>query len=346
MNLKKIITASLVAVLSVTTVFSVGACQASAESPKKTVDFSYPDGAFDHEEMNASVVYSDDFFSKKATKRNDSLALLSVGAADAVYNKDDITDFLKTCGFTNKRDSVTDENSDDLSFNFGKKKIGKKTVVAVILQGTASNDEWKSNLRLGDSLLNLPTVHAGFNATEKAVHKKLNTFLKTNKLKKGSVAFWVTGHSRGAAVANIMAKRLSDTYGKSNVYAYTFASPKVVKVSTKTTKKYSNIFNYVNPDDVVTRIPTKDTKSLEDELDRAGILNEEKLKSGLNKIGLSISVNFELGTYRRFGTDIEMSSEDHSTMAETFSDITGVDFDETSVAHNHCQSCYLSWLMG
>ena len=120
MNLKKIITASLVAVLSVTTVFSVGACQASAESPKKTVDFSYPDGAFDHEEMNASVVYSDDFFSKKATKRNDSLALLSVGAADAVYNKDDITDFLKTCGFTNKRDSVTDENSDDLSFNFGK----------------------------------------------------------------------------------------------------------------------------------------------------------------------------------------------------------------------------------
>lgn len=334
------------AVLSVTTVFSVGACQASAESPKKTVDFSYPDGAFDHEEMNASVVYSDDFFSKKATKRNDSLALLSVGAADAVYNKDDIRDFLKTCGFTNKRDSVTDENSDDLSFNFGKKKIGKKTVVAVILQGTASSDEWKSNLRLGDSLLDLPTVHAGFNATEKAVHKKLNTFLKTNKLKKGSVAFWVTGHSRGAAVANIMAKRLSDTYGKSNVYAYTFASPKVVKVSTKTTKKYSNIFNYVNPDDVVTRIPTKDTKSLEDELDRAGILNEEKLKSGLNKIGLSISVNFELGTYRRFGTDIEMSSEDHSTMAETFSDITGVDFDETSVAHNHCQSCYLSWLMG
>lgn len=346
MNLKKIITASLVAVLSVTTVFSVGACQASAESPKKTVDFSYPDGAFDHEEMNASVVYSDDFFSKKATKRNDSLALLSVGAADAVYNKDDITDFLKTCGFTNKRDSVTDENSDDLSFNFGKKKIGKKTVVAVILQGTASSDEWKSNLRLGDSLLDLPTVHAGFNATEKAVHKKLNTFLKTNKLKKGSVAFWVTGHSRGAAVANIMAKRLSDTYGKSNVYAYTFASPKVVKVSTKTTNKYSNIFNYVNPDDVVTRIPTKDTKSLEDELDRAGILNEEKLKSGLNKIGLSISVNLELGTYRRFGTDIEMSSEDHSTMAETFSDITGVDFDETSVAHNHCQSCYLSWLMG
>ncbi len=216
----------------------------------------------------------------------------------------------------------------------------------MILQGTASSDEWKSNLRLGDSLLDLPTVHAGFNATEKAVHKKLNTFLKTNKLKKGSVAFWVTGHSRGAAVANIMAKRLSDTYGKSNVYAYTFASPKVVKVSTKTTNKYSNIFNYVNPDDVVTRIPTKDTKSLEDELDRAGILNEEKLKSGLNKIGLSISVNFELGTYRRFGTDIEMSSEDHSTMAETFSDITGVDFDETSVAHNHCQSCYLSWLMG
>ena len=38
MNLKKIITASLVAVLSVTTVFSVGACQASAETVKDKIN--------------------------------------------------------------------------------------------------------------------------------------------------------------------------------------------------------------------------------------------------------------------------------------------------------------------
>lgn len=314
---------------------------------KTTVAFSYPDGAFDDEEMNASVVYDDSFFSKKATKRNDSLALLSAGAASAVYDKSDIKAFLQKCGFTNKRDTVTDSNSDNLSFNFGKRKIGRKTVVAVILQGTATKQEWKSNLNIGfDENMQTKTVHEGFNVTEKAVHKKLNTFLKKNKLKKGSVKFWVTGHSRGAAVADIMAKRLSDTYGKENVYAYTFASPKVAKVSSKSAKKYTNIYNYVNPDDIVTRIPTKDSKTLEKELGNLGLIDETTLNKGLSALGLDSSVNYQFGTYRRFGKDITMSSSDHDTMAQTFGDITGADFDSTDVAFNHCQSCYISWLMG
>lgn len=312
-----------------------------------TVSFSYPDGAFDDEEMNASVVYDDSFFSQKATKRNDSLALLSAGAASAVYNKDDIRDFLKICGFTNKRDTVTDEEKDNLAFNFGKKKIGKKTVVAVILQGTATSAEWKSNLNIGiDENMKTQKVHAGFNATEKAVHKKLNTFLKKNKLKKGSVQFWVTGHSRGAAVGNIMAKRLSDTYGKENVYAYTFASPKVAKVSAKSARKYTNIFNYVNPDDVVTQIPTKDSQTLEKELEKIGLIDEKTLNAGLSALGLDSSVNYQFGTYRRFGKDITMSSSDHDSMEQTFGDITGAEFDSSDVALNHCQSCYISWLMG
>lgn len=312
-----------------------------------TVSFSYPDGAFDDEEMNASVVYSDAFFKNKATKRNDSLALLSAGAASAVYDKDDIKAFLQKCGFTNKRDSVTDENSDNLSFNFGKKKIGKKTVVAVILQGTSTKQEWKSNLNLGfDDNMQTESIHKGFNATEKAVHKKLDTFLKTNKLKKGSVMFWVTGHSRGAAVGNIMAKRLSDKYGNSNVYAYTFASPKIAKVSAKSARKYTNIFNYVNPDDIVTNIPSKDSKTLEKELEALGLIDEKTLTAGLAKLGLDSSVNYEFGTYRRFGKDIRMSDADHDYMVESFGDITGAEFDSTDVAHNHCQSCYIAWLMG
>ncbi|MCI7469468.1 MAG: lipase family protein [Lachnospiraceae bacterium] len=313
-----------------------------------TVTFSYPDGAFDDEEMNASVVYDDSFFSQKATKQNDSLALLSAGAASAVYNKDDIRDFLKTCGYTNRRDSVKDETSgNDLSFNFGKRKIGKKTVVAVILQGTASSAEWKSNLDLGfDNNMKTDSIHHGFNVTEKAVHKKLNTFLKKNNLKKGNVKFWVTGHSRGAAVADIMAKRLSDTYGKDNVYAYTFASPKVSRTKAASAKKYINIFNYVNSDDIVTQIPTKDSKTLEKALVNAGLIDEETLTRELSLLGLDSSVNYTFGTYRRYGRDITMSSSDHDTMEQTFSDITGTDFDSSSVAHNHCQSCYISWLMG
>ena len=111
-------------------------------------------------------------------------------------------------------------------------------------------------------------------------------------------------------------------------------------------KKYINIFNYVNSDDIVTQIPTKDSKTLEKTLVNAGLINEETLTRGLSLLGLDSSVNYTFGTYRRYGRDITMSSSDHDTMEQTFSDITGTDFDSTSVAHNHCQSCYISWLMG
>ncbi|MGN0242290.1 MAG: hypothetical protein ACI4CS_11425, partial [Candidatus Weimeria sp.] len=207
MSLKKMIAAVLVTAVSITTVFMTDSCQVSAKNTKKTISVSYPDGAFNDEEMKASVVYSDAFFTNSSTKRQDSLALISAAAADAAYNSKDIKSFLKACGFTDSRQSVSDEKYNNLSFDLGKKKIGKKTVVAVILEGTSTNDEWYSNLDLGTG-----DIHEGFNITEKAVHKKLNSYVKKNKLKKGSTIFWVTGHSRGATVADIMAKRLSDTY--------------------------------------------------------------------------------------------------------------------------------------
>lgn len=336
MSLKKIIATALVAVVSITTVFAAEPYQVSAKNTKKTISVSYPDGAFNDEEMKASVVYSDTFFTKSTAKRQDSLALLSAAAADTAYNEKDIKSFMKACGFSNSRQSVSDEAYNNLSFNFGKKKIGKKTVVAVVLEGTSTSEEWRSNLNLGTG-----TIHDGFNTTEKAVHKKLNSYIKKNKLKKGSMVFWVTGHSRGAAVADIMAKRLSDTYGKNAVYAYTFAAPKVTKSRDKDTSGYTNIYNYINPDDLVTTLPPENSDDLAKTLGQLGLLDSDTLSSILIS-----NLYQEFGTYRRYGTDVVMSDSDHDLMAQTFSDITGSDFDDTSVEHNHCQSCYLSWLMG
>ena len=336
MTFKKLIAAAMVAAVSVTTVLSGSACEAEAKNTKKTVNFSYPDGAFDDEEMNAAVVYSDEYFTNSTAKRQDALALLSMAASSAVYSESDIKSFMKEIGFSNKRYSVSDSNYNNLTFNFGKRKVGKKTVVAVILEGTSTRDEWYSNLNLGSG-----TVHEGFNATEKLVHKKLNTYISKNKLKKGKTLFWVTGHSRGAAVAQLMAKRLSDKYGKNSVYAYTFAAPKVTKSRYKDTSKYTNIFNYINPSDLVTTLPPENSDDLAKTLEELNLLNESDLISRL-----SSSVYMEFGTYRRYGTDIEMSETDRDTMSQTFNDITGTDFDQTSVEHNHCQSCYLSWLMG
>lgn len=318
---------------AVLSVILLAGCAANtpAATTKKTVSFNYPDGAFEKQEMNASVVYNDAYFTAKPTKRQGGLALLSMGASAAVYNSDDIKAFLKKCSFSDKRYTVLDEKNNNLNFDIGKRKIGKKTVVAVILQGTASLEEWRSNLDLGNS-----TVHEGFNTTSKAVQSKVNSYIKSNKLKKKTTAFWVTGHSRGAAVADIVAKRLTDK--NYQVFAYTFASPKVAKVSAKSAEKYKNIFNYVNPDDIVTSVPTKTPEEMVSVIEQIGV-PEREARLAVDFYG------YTGGKYRRFGIDITMTPDEHDDMEQTFSDITGADFDAANISHNHCQSCYLSWLM-
>ena len=64
--------------------------------------------------------------------------------------------------------------------------------------------------------------------------------------------FLLTGHSRGAAVANILGAKLSDRFGPENVFCYTFATPRTVRGEYPA---YDNIFNVINPTDVVTYLP-------------------------------------------------------------------------------------------
>ncbi len=64
--------------------------------------------------------------------------------------------------------------------------------------------------------------------------------------------FLVTGHSRGAAVANVLGVRLTDRFGAENVFVYTFATPRTVRGEYP---RYGNIFNIINPADLVTFLP-------------------------------------------------------------------------------------------
>jgi len=64
--------------------------------------------------------------------------------------------------------------------------------------------------------------------------------------------FLITGHSRGAAVANILGAKLTDRFGAENVYAYTFATPRTVRGDYPA---YGNIFNVINPADLITYLP-------------------------------------------------------------------------------------------
>lgn len=67
--------------------------------------------------------------------------------------------------------------------------------------------------------------------------------------------FLVTGHSRGAAVSNVLGARLTDRFGAENVFVYTFATPRTVRGEYP---EYDNIFNIINPADLVTYLPFPD----------------------------------------------------------------------------------------
>ncbi len=71
----------------------------------------------------------------------------------------------------------------------------------------------------------------------------------------------MTGHSRGAAAANLLAAKLirdgsiaGVRLNESDIYTYTFATPNATKDKEKDGAKFKRIFNIVNPTDFVTKV--------------------------------------------------------------------------------------------
>jgi len=65
-----------------------------------------------------------------------------------------------------------------------------------------------------------------------------------------NVKFLITGHSRGAAVGNLLSAKLNDTYNiQTRVFSYDFATPPVIRGKKDRTTNYPNIFCIDNEDD-------------------------------------------------------------------------------------------------
>lgn len=136
----------------------------------------------------------------------------------------------------------------------------KKTVVVVAIQGTNGGiAQWQSNFDIGStskysSYPDWTTIenHRGFDIAANRVMREMDSYVKKYCANK-DVVFWLTGHSRGGAIANIISAKLADQ-GKT-AFGYTFASPNTTTKSNATSYKYNNIFNLVNKDDFVPCLP-------------------------------------------------------------------------------------------
>lgn len=263
-------------------------------------------GICNKNETSFPVTWDDTYFNAPSDYYNHDLAKLSVLLSSAAYGTEDkphldryIRDALINLRFSdNKIELVTrnyKDGEDTVGIAFGHKKIVANSeefdLIAVVIRGTPGNEEWYGNFDVG-----MGTVHAGFEKAKIDLENHLKEYISTLELGKNRKVL-ITGHSRGAAVANLLAKDLTDGYlslaKKDDIYTYTFAAPKVSTDVDHTYPKtlwYNNIYNLSHYDDFVPVLPL---------------------------------VHWD---YSRYGNSFPFPNTQYSKMANEFKKITGVKF--------------------
>lgn len=128
-----------------------------------------------------------------------------------------------------------------------------RPVVVVVVRGSVTTEDWDDNFTTQFNPKNNRFV-----ALSNEVETNLSNYISSHISQTYSEEpiILVTGHSLGAAVANLLAAKLNTSYETSDIYAYTFGTPNVINERQGTEAiNYPNIFNILNSNDVVTYVP-------------------------------------------------------------------------------------------
>ncbi len=220
--------------------------------------------------------YSDGLFSGDSTEYNEHLATMSLNLAiaglrsrysdDLEYMHTVLREMFAEIGCKDEsmyfnNDSLTESLEDSIAFGVANKKLcyadGTETgeiLVPVSIRGGGYTFEWINNFTIGHS-----GEASGFAAATDKVYAQLLEYLKEYNLVDDqfnlneNVKLWITGYSRGGAVANLLAKRLVDDFGADAIYAYTSEAP-MGGAESEIKTDYNCIFNLINYADIVPRI--------------------------------------------------------------------------------------------
>ncbi len=248
----------------------------------KTVELSF---LYEDNEMTNKATYSDSYF-KENTGYNHELAWLTLclelsswtadvskwssgkayNSSEVMPNNDELSelrykyikDAYSAIGFDEtyfyNYDVSLNDASDKVAFSVATKKdVCGATLVAVVIRGGVYGGEWKSNFNVGNG----EEYHEGFYNAAKAVYDKVVEHPDYSEVN-GNIKLWVTGYSRGGAVANLLSSMLfdeaekSEKFDASDIFSYTFAAPQgLTNKKNVTDDLYKNIYNIVNPGDIV-----------------------------------------------------------------------------------------------
>ena len=159
-----------------------------------------------------------------------------------------------------------------------------RTLVVIDIRGSSTTNDWWTDIgtqlnpkwgSFGEGMeMVLKSLYHGTGDTENCTKcngggcEHCKGYIPYNNI--SNPIFLVTGHSLGAAVANLVAEHLNSckdtnhcpgSRTEKDIYAYTFATPKTENDITKyDNKKNQNIFNILNNNDIVTFVPTNFSK--------------------------------------------------------------------------------------
>lgn len=185
---------------------------------------------------------------------------------------------------------VMTQQSDGVAYGLARKELmpapdgTPRELIAVSVRGSYGS-EWLSNFNLGageaaaaaEALADERSHdHTGYQVAALEILGELDAWVDEADARGAEVSVLLTGHSRGGAVAGLLAAMLDDRAAAGTgedarteadaaaqapmqraprVFAYTFASPRTTLNARGNDARYGNIFNIVNPTDLVTNLP-------------------------------------------------------------------------------------------
>ena len=253
------------------------------DDPNKPHNFLY-NGNLGAGNFEAEYVYSDQYFNGSSYDFKWDLAKMSLDVSMAAfgrakvnyYNKNDIEDckdynikkLLEDIGFDNIDTSLgypDEPQTHSIGVAFGIKPIidnSECMLIVIAIRGGGYEREWGGNFELG-----LGEIHEGISRAKERVleefYRYINQYGVATKIVNKKIKLWITGYSRGSAVANLLGATFDDEINntgklnglfpmkKEDIYTYCFATPAATKNKNTTNDIYKNIFCIVNPNDFV-----------------------------------------------------------------------------------------------
>ena len=175
-------------------------------------------------EVEEKCYYTDDYFKDSSYEYNPGLATMSLALSMSTFGSaEGYDDYSKKAENAKQlmRDIGMDTDSicanewfdvkptrDSIGAIVGHKHIidgeDEYTLIAIAMRGAGYESEWASNLTIGAE-----GQHKGFTEAKEDVWEFLGRYISEQDIS-GPVKMWVTGYSRGGAVANLIGGEIDD----------------------------------------------------------------------------------------------------------------------------------------